>query len=186
MSGVDVSVVAERVQYYGKDGKLITESLKDYTKRAVLKEFRTLSGFLQRWNEVERKQVIIDELLEQGVIIEALQEQVGAGMDSFDLVCHVVFDQPPLTRRQRAARARKSDIFTAYGQQARRVLDALLEKYADEGIVPVEKMEVLQVPPLSGLGTPVELVRAFGSRDDYREAVRKLEEEIYKAVANAA
>ncbi len=151
-----------------------------HTRRTVLKEFRSLDAFLSRWREADRKQVIIDELLEQGVILEALEDHVGRDLDPFDLVCHLVFDQPPLTRRQRASQARRSDVFTRYGGAARRVLDALLDKYADEGIVPVEKMEVLRVPPLSELGTPVELVRAFGSRDNYRTALRELEAEIYR------
>lgn len=186
VSGVSVHVVAERVQYYGKDGKLITTSLKDFTRTAVLNEFESLNGFLQRWNEAERKQAILDELLEQGVIIEALEDQVGRELDPFDLICHVVFDRAPLTRKERAARAKKSTAFEKYGDAARKVLDALLEKYADEGITPIEKMEVLRVPPLSDLGTPSELVKAFGDRKKYQEAVRELEAAIYKAANGVA
>lgn len=178
---VQVEVVAERVQYYGKDGKLITESLKDYTRKTVLREFESLDSFLTRWNSAERKQAILDELLEQGVIIEALEDQVGRDLDPFDLICHVVFDRPALTRRQRAAKARKSDVFSEYGEAASAVLGALLDKYADEGIVPIEKMEVLRVPPLSGIGTPSELIKRFGGKDEYREALWRLEREIYEA-----
>lgn len=183
---VPVFVVAERVQYYGKDGKLITESLKEYTRKAVIKEFRSLDGFLKRWSAAERKQAILDELLEQGVLIEALEDQIGRDMDPFDLICHVVFDRPPLTRRERAQRARKSDVFSKYGEQARKVLDALLDKYANEGITPVEKMTVLRVPPISAMGTAMELVQAFGGKPGYRKAIRELEEQIYAASEDAA
>ena len=151
-------MVAERVQYYGKDGKLITESLTDYTKDKVQERYATLDDFLRRWTEAERKAAVMDELREQGVLFEELREKVGKDLDAFDLICHVVFDRPPLTRRERANNVKKRDVFTKYGEQARAVLDALLEKYADEGLVPVEDLGVLRVQPLSDLGTPVELV----------------------------
>ena len=186
VSGVPVSIVAERVQYYGKDGTLITESLRDYTKNAVLKEYRSLNDFLRSWSEAERKQAILDELLDQGVLVEALEDQVGRDMDPFDLICHVVFGQPPLTRRERVDQVRKRDVFTKYGEQARRVLDALLDKYADEGIVPVEKPEVLKVQPFTEMGTPIELVGHFGGRQGYRDALRELEAELYKTSEGAA
>lgn len=186
VSGVEVQVVGQRVQYYDKDGKLITESLRDYTKSKVLSEYRSLDHFLRRWREADRKQAIVDELLEQGVILEALEEEVGRDLDPFDLICHLVFDRPALTRRERAAKAKKSDVFARYGDLARKVLDALLEKYADEGITPIEKMEVLRVPPLTNLGTPIELVQAFGSRDNYQEAVRDLEQAIYNGDRDVA
>jgi type I restriction enzyme R subunit len=186
VSGVEVSVVAERVQYYGKDGKLITESLRDYTRNAVREQYHSLDDFLQGWNEADRKQIILDELLQQGVIIEALEDTVGRDLDPFDLICHVVFDQPPLTRSERARKAKKADVFTKYGEAARKVLDALLAKYADEGIVPIEKMEVLKVKPLSDLGTPMEVVKLFGGADQYRQAVRELEDALYTAPAEAA
>ena len=186
VSGVPVSVVAERVQYYGKDGKLITESLRDYTKNAVLQEYRSLDEFLRSWSEAERKQAILDELLDQGVLVEALEDQVGRDMDPFDLICHVVFGQPPLTRRERVDLVRKRDLFTKYGEQARRVLDALLDKYADEGIVPVEKPEVLKVQPFTEMGTPRELFGHFGGKQGYRDALRELEAELYKTGEGAA
>ena len=122
---------------YLVDGKLITESLKDYTKKKVQQEFASLDEFLHCWTDAERKEAIIDELAEQGVLIEALADQVGKDFDPFDLVCHVAFDQPPLTRRERAEQVRKRNYFTKYGEQARKVLEALLDKYADEGIEPI-------------------------------------------------
>ena len=167
VNDVPVWVVAERVQYYGKDGKLITESLKDYSKKTVRSKFVSLDQFLTHWNEADRKQAIINELEEAGVLLEPLADEVGKDFDPFDLICHVAYDQPPLTRRERADKVRKRDYFAKYGEQARAVLDALLEKYADEGIGPIEDINVLKVQPMNQLGTPIEIIRIFGGRDQY-------------------
>ena len=183
VSGVEVEVIAERVQYYSKDGRLVTESLADYTRKTVQAEYATLDDFLQRWSEADRKAAVIDELSEQGVFFEALRERVGRDMDAFDLICHVVYGQPPLTRRERAANVKKRDVFTRYGAQARAVLDALLDKYADEGLTSVEDLGVLRVQPLSDLGTPMELVRHFGGRNEYVTAVQELAAAIYDTAA---
>ena len=179
---VAVQVVAERVQYYGNDGKLITESLKDYTRKAVLGEFTSLDAFLQRWTTAEQKQAVLTELEQHGVLFEELADQVGKDLDPFDLICHVAFDQPPLTRRERAENVKKRNYFTKYGEQARAVLEALLDKYADEGIEHIETMNVLRVQPLSKFGTPVEIVRLFGGKEHYEQAVRELETALYAAV----
>ena len=183
VSGVEVEVIAERVQYYSKDGRLVTESLADYTRKTVQAEYATLDDFLQRWSEADRKAAVIDELSEQGVFFAALRERVGRDLDAFDLICHVVYGQPPLTRRERAANVKKRDVFTRYGEQARAVLDALLDKYADEGLVSVEDLGVLRVQPLSDLGTPLELVRHFGGRNEYIAAVQELAAAIYDTAA---
>ena len=183
---VEVSVVAERVQYYGQDGKLITESLKDFTKRGVLEHFRSLDGFLKTWKSADRKQAVLDELLDKGIIVEALQEQTGNEIDPFDLICHIAFGKPPLTRRERALGVKKRDVFTKYGEQARRVLDALLDKYADEGVTAIEKMAVLKVQPFDELGTPIELVSLFGDRSAYQRAVQELEEALYSVSSETA
>jgi len=177
---VPVFVVAERVQYYGPDGKLITESLKDYTKNAVRKEYQSLDDFLRRWKSAEKKQVMIAELEEQGVLLEALAEEVGKDYGPFDLICHVAFDQPPLTRRERAENVRKRNYFTKYGEQARLVLDALLDKYADEGIENIEDPKVLRINPFDSFGTPTEIVKTiFGGKPNYEQAIRELERELY-------
>jgi type I restriction enzyme R subunit len=183
VSGVEVSIVAERVQYYGKDGKLITESLVDFTKKAVTGQYGKLDDFLRRWTAAERKQVIIDELQEQGVLLDALRDGVRKDMDPFDLICHLVYDQPPLTRRERAEQVRKRNVFTKYGKEARAVLDALLDKYTTEGLAHVEDMGVLRVQPLSDLGTPVQLVGHFGGKAGYLRAVQELEAALYTSVA---
>ncbi len=172
-------VVAERVQYYGKDGKLITESLRDFTRTAVREHYASLDDFLRRWTSADRKQAVIDELREEGVLFEELRDQVGRDIDPFDMVCHVVYDRPALTRRERAEQVKKRDVFTRYGDKARAVLQALLEKYADKGVVP-DDLAVLRVQPLSELGTPVELVTYFGGKDGYLAAVRTLEAELYR------
>jgi type I restriction enzyme R subunit len=179
VDNVEVMVLRERVQYFDKDGKPITESLKDYTRKAVRKNFTTLDEFLDHWGHAQQKRVLVEEFAARGIFLEALAEEVGLAYDPFDLVCHVAYDQPPLTRKERAANVRKRNYFTKYGEQARAVLNALLDKYADEGLEPVESVDVLKVQPFNRLGTPVELVRVFGGREKYLQAVRELEIEIY-------
>lgn len=176
---VPVSVVNERVQYYGKDGKLITESLKDYSRKNIVKEYSSLDHFIQKWNETEKKEELISELAEQGVLIEALQEEVGLDLDAFDLICHIAFDQPALTRKERANKVRKRNYFAKYGETAQKVLNSLLDKYENEGIVSIEQGSILKVQPLNKIGSPVEIVRAFGKNKDFEQALKELENEIY-------
>jgi type I restriction enzyme R subunit len=176
---IPVSVVNERVQYYGKDGKLITESLKDYSKKNIEKEFSSLDDFIQKWNASEKKEELIKELAEHGVLLEALREDVGQDLDDFDLICHIAFDQPALTRQERANNVRKRNYFSKYSETAQKVLKSLLDKYEQEGIVSIEQGAILKVKPLNQMGSPVELVRAFGKRKDFEQAVKELENEIY-------
>jgi type I restriction enzyme R subunit len=157
-------VARERVSYYDKDGQLTTESLRDYTRRAVTEAYDSLDSFLTKWNAAERKDAIIQELQQQGVFLEALEDMVGDGYDAFDLICRVAFNQPPMTRRERAENVKKRDVFTKYGETARKVLEALLDKYADQGVTSIEDTKILQLDPFSDLGTPVELVRSFGGK----------------------
>jgi type I restriction enzyme R subunit len=176
---VPVSVVNERVQYYGKDGKLITESLKDYSRKNITKEFSSLDDFIQKWNSSEKKEELIKELAEHGVLLEALREDVGQDLDDFDLICHIAFDQPALTRQERANNVRKRNYFAKYSETAQKVLNSLLDKYEQEGIVSIEQGSILKVKPLNQMGSPVELVRAFGKKKDFEKAVKDLENEIY-------
>ncbi len=118
---------------------------------------------------------------EHGVFIEELQEQVGKDYDVFDLICHVAFDQPPLTRKERAENVKKQHYFAKYGDVARAALEALLDKYAREGIQNIEDIEVLKIPPFDTIGSPIEIVNSFGGRDEYLKALKELEEIIYKA-----
>lgn len=180
VNNVPVSVAHERVQYYGKDGKLITESLKDYTRDNVHKNFTSQLDFTATWNGADRKAELIQELAEQGILIEALREEVGQNMDEFDLICHVAYDQPPLTRKERANEVRKRNYFAKYGDLAQQVIHKLLDKYEEQGLVPIEKGSVLKVQPLNSLGSPVQLVNAFGGKEHFYAAIKELEQEIYQ------
>jgi len=179
---VEVSVVGERVQYMDGDGKLVTESIKDFSRKGILKEYSTLDEFLKHWNDAERKQAIVEELENEGVFFDELQKIVGADYGPFDLICHVAFDQPPLSRKERAENVKKRNYFTKYGDEARAVLQALLNKYADEGVDDIESMEVLKVQPLSSFGTPIEIVKLFGGKQDYLRALKDLEAALYTEV----
>ena len=187
VDGVEVKVIAERVQYYGPDGKLITESLRDYTRACVRKQFASLDDFLRRWSDADQKKVIIEELASQGVFWDALAEEVeaklGKPLDPFDLVCHIVFDEPPLSRKERADNVRKRNYFAKYQGAAQQVLEALLDKYADTGIEHIEDIKILQLDPFSRIGAPIELVDAFGGRSGYQFAVRELEDQLYGKTA---
>jgi type I restriction enzyme R subunit len=177
---VPVYVVNERVQYYGNDGKLITESLRDFTRIQINKRFTSLDNFLQTWNDADKKVAIIAELEEQGIFFDELAKETGKDVDPFDLICHIAFGQKPLTRRERANQVKKRDYFTKYGGTARKVLELLLDKYADEGIGNIEQMEVLRVAPLDQFGSPVEIIQAFGGKPQYQVALRELERSLYQ------
>lgn len=180
VDGVQVRVVNERVQYLGADGKIITESIRDYTKKSVGEKFKSLDDFLNRWNASEQKKVIIEELEDQGIFFEPLKEEVGKDFDPFDLICHVAFEAKPLTRKERAENVKKRNYFTKYGDKAQAVINALLDKYSDDGLVTIESTEVLKLDPLNKLGTPLELIKAFGSKAEYIKALKELENELYK------
>lgn len=180
IKGTDVKIIAQRIQYYDSDGKLTTESFKDYTRNKFNKQYASLDEFTKRWNEAERKQVIINELANAGIIWEALREEIGNDMDAFDLICHVVYDQPPLTRRERANQVKKRDYFTRYSESAQAVLNVLLDKYADAGVEEIESLSVLKLKPLDQLGSPMEIVKqSFGDKEGYKQAISDLEAEIY-------
>ncbi len=180
VAGVDVYVLTERKQFIDTNGKLITTSIKDYIKNGVVRTYRTLDSFLQSWNEADKKLAIIDELENQGLIFEELKEETQKDLDIFDLICHVAWDTPALTRKERANNVRKRNYWTKYGEKARKVLDALLDKYAQTGIEEIEDMKVLTVDPIKEIGTPAEIVNLFGGKPQYLKAVRELEAEIYK------
>ncbi|MBE7465972.1 MAG: DEAD/DEAH box helicase family protein [Planctomycetes bacterium] len=183
VDNVPISVAIERVQYLDENGRLITESLTDYTKVTVRKHYASLDAFLSTWTSAERKQTVMEVLATQGVFLDELAEQVGKEFDPFDLVCHVAFDQPPLTRKERAEKVKKRNVFGKYGEKARAVLEALLQKYADAGIASVESMDILKVDPLRAFGTPMEIVTMFGGKPAYLAAIRELENALYEKVA---
>jgi type I restriction enzyme R subunit len=179
LGDVTVYVVSERVQYYGPEGKLITESLKDYTRQTVRKDYASLDAFLRSWNKADRKAVILHTLEQHGLLLEALAEEVGKDFDAFDLICHVAFDQPPLTRRERAEQVKKRNYFAKYGVQARQVLEALVEKYADTGVENIEDIKILTLDPFKNMGSASELVSAFGGKQGYLTALQELEHNLY-------
>lgn len=182
VKGVTVNKIAERVQYYDTDGKLVTESFKDYTRKAVSKHFASLDDFTRKWKDSERKQAVIDELEEEGVIWQALEEEVGKGLDPFDLICHIVYDQPPLTRKERAEQVKKRNYFTQYSEIAQKVLDVLIEQYADAGISQLEQsgFAELKVPQIKPLGNVKNIVeKEFGGKPQYQQALHELEEQLY-------
>lgn len=179
LGDVTVYVVSERVQYYGPEGKLITESLKDYSRNTVRKDYASLDEFLHSWNKADRKVAILQTLEQHGLLLEPLADEVGKHFDAFDLICHVAFDQPPLTRRERAEQVKKRNYFTKYGEQARQVLESLLEKYADTGIENIEDIKILTLDPFKNMGTASELVSAFGGKPAYIAALQELEMNLY-------
>ena len=186
INGVPVKIIAERVEYYGPDGQLITESYRDFSRKQIKSEFASLDEFLQRWNTAKKKQAIIEMLEEHGIILQNLAEEVGKDYGDFDLICHIAYDQPPLTRKERASNVKKCNYFTKYGEQARAVLDALLDNYADEGIESLENAKVLKLKPFSDMGTPMEIInKVFGGKANYEKAVLELEQELFKQEKSA-
>ncbi|SNT76807.1 EcoAI/FtnUII family type I restriction enzme subunit R [Paracoccus seriniphilus] len=183
IDGVGATIIKERVEYLDADGKLITESLKDFTRKHLTRRFASMDDFLKRWNAEERKQAIIDELADEGLDLTMIGSELGQDLDPFDLVCHIAFDAKPLTRKERAENVKKRDVFNRYGEQARAVLDALLEKYADEGVFDLDDTNILQINPFSHMGTPIELMRAFGRKPDYLRAVHDLQNALYEESA---
>lgn len=183
INDVAVDVLSKRVQYLDADGNLITESLKDYSRKGITKEYKTLDDFLRRWNEADKKSVIAQELEEQGIPIEALREIVANGdaYGVFDLICHVAYGQPPLTRKERVANVKKRNYFAKYEEKAKSVLEALLDKYADEGLITLEDNKVLTMHPFPTIGTPIEIIKnVFGGKSKYGSAILDLENEIFR------
>lgn len=181
VDGVDVTVINERVQYLGEDGKIITESLRDYTRKSVSRKYPDIDSFRATWFKSATKRAVVEELEAQGVFFDALKEEVGRDFDPFDLVCHIAYDAKPLTRRERAENVKKRNYFTKYSDMAQAVIKSLLDKYADDGLLSIESIDVLRLDPLSKLGTTIELVQAFGGKEGYIKALEELEQELYRA-----
>ncbi|MBI5382977.1 MAG: DEAD/DEAH box helicase family protein [Opitutae bacterium] len=186
VSGVEVSILAKTVEYRGDDGRMVTESYRDYSRKHIRQEFASLDAFITTWNAAKKKEAIVKELEEYGIELPKLAEEVGKDYGDFDLICHIAYDQPPLTRKERADKVRKRDYFTKYGAKARAVLDALLDKYADEGILTIESPKVLKLTPFDKMGTPVEIINeAFGGKAAYESALQDLEHELFSQKASA-
>jgi type I restriction enzyme, R subunit len=181
VDNVEVKLLNQRIQYYGDDGKLVTESLKDYSRKQINDRYSSLDDFLRHWRESEKKQAIVEELEEAGVVFDELKKDVDKELDPFDMICHIAFEQPPLTRKERAENVKKRNYFGKYSGTAREVLQALLDKYEDEGLENLEDMKVLRLDPFNKLGSPMEIVEEFGGRDQYLQAIHEIEEELYKS-----
>lgn len=179
VNGVEVTIIKERVQYMDADGRIITESLRDYTRKNIRSAYASLDSFLRSWKQAEKKRAIVDELEQRGVIFAALNEEIGSAFDPFDLICHVAYEQKPLTRKERADQVKKRDYFTKYGDLARQVIAALLDKYSDDGLLDLENPEIIRLDPLRKLGSPVEIIRAFGGKPAYDAAIHALTDELY-------
>ena len=183
IDGVEATVVAQTIKYLDKDGNLITESLRDYTRRAVRKHYSSLDEFVTKWTESERKRAIVEELESEGLTLETISEGLEFDLDPFDLICHLAFDRNPVSRKKRVLSIKQRNLFLKYSEKAATVLDALLDKYSDEGVFDLDNIEILKIPPFSSLGTPLELINAFGGRDNYSTAVHELQAELYREAA---
>jgi len=178
--GVPVKIINERVQYYDKNGKLITESIKDYSKRNILNEFATLDEFIKEWSKAEKKQVIIEELQDRGVLLDALKEESGKDLDDFDLILHIAYDKKPLTKKERVDHVKKKGYLYKYSEVCQEVLSALLDKYMDEGISELEDTRILENAPFDRIGSPRKIASLFGGKDAYIQAVKGLEYSLYE------
>ena len=179
---ITVKVLSERVQYVDKDGKLITESLIDYTKKNILQQYSRLDDFLRTWTTAEKKQAIIEELQDDGVLLDAVREELGkTELDDFDLICHIAYDKAPLTKKERAENVKKRHYLYKYSDTAQKVIEALLDKYSNDGIKDIEDTKVLELKEFAQIGSPLKIVKAFGGKEAYQKAVQELENEIYYA-----
>jgi type I restriction enzyme R subunit len=176
VSGVFVRILSEKVSFIGEDGQEVTESYREYSRKGIRSEYNSLDEFLKHWNNAKKKTAIIEELAEYGIELPKLAEEVRKDFGDFDLICHIAFDQKPLTRAERVNNVKKRDYFSKYNTQARAVLDALLDKYADEGITTIESNKVLKLQPFDEVGTPVEIIKdVFGGKAEYETALQELE-----------
>lgn len=179
---VKVEVLSERVQYVDKDGKLITESLIDYTRRNILGQYARLDAFLKKWNEAQKKQAIVDELREEGVLLDAVREETGqTDIDDFDLILHLAYDKAPLTRIERINNVKKRGYLYKYSELAQKVLGTLMDKYASDGLKEIEETKILQLTEFQQFGSPMKIVKEFGGKAAYEKAVKELEDEIFSA-----
>ena len=183
VAGVEVRIVNEYVQYLDASGKLMTESIIDFSKRGILKYYPVREAFVEKWKAADRKRMLLEELEAGGVSLDLLEEKFGSEADSFDLLCHVAYGSRVLTRRERAEKAarepRLRDLYSRYGESAKKIIETLLDKYAQGGLESIEDPAILKVPPFNELGSLVEIYRSLGGREGYSDMVRELEAAIY-------
>ena len=180
VNGVDINIYNEICSYYDKDGNLVTESLKDFSKRSILNEYASLDDFINKWNSTDRKQAILDELKEQGILLDELRKDVGnEDIGDFDLILHIAYDKKPLTRYERVNKVLKKGYLYKYSEMAQNILKDLLEKYSDNNELELTDTKILQLKPFEEYGSPMEIVDVFGGKEKYIEAVEELEDELY-------
>ncbi len=179
--GCKVAIIHKTVHVYDTNGKLLhTESITDYTKKNIIDAYANLDEFIQHWNTADRKSEISDMLRESGIDLETLKEDQGMkDVDDFDFIIHLAYGKKALTRRERAENVRKRDIFHKYGPKAQKVLEALLDKYMNEGVSQLENRKVLTLDPFRKMGSPASIAKLFGGNEHYFNAVKELENELY-------
>lgn len=184
VDGHDIKIVHEVVQFLGEDGKtLFTERLSDFTRKAIKKHYPTLDAFRGAWSQADKKQAILDELAENNVLLDAVREENPdlADCDYFDIICHVAFDQKPLTRKERIDGVKKRNYLAKYEGQARKVVEGLMEKYGEVGVTNIENPQILSLNPFAQIAKRPRIMKGiFKSPEEYNEAVKDLENELYK------
>jgi len=179
VSGVPVQIINERIQYYDTDGKLVTESIVDFSKRNLLSEYSTLDDFINNWSSADKKSAIIFELEERGVFLEELKNEYDSDIDDFDLILHFAFDVKPLTKKERIKYLKDSGFLDQYSDVCKNVLDSLLEKYQDNGIQDIEDTRILENAPFDRMGNPVKIASYFGGKKAYLQTVREMSNLLY-------
>ena len=182
VEGARVQLIQQTVSVYDSHGKLLRqENIIDYTRRNIRGKYADLESFVKKWSEADKKEAISEELQTHGIDLEKLKEEEHMeNVDDFDFITHVAYDQKPLTRKERADNVKKRDFLHRFSGVARQVIEALLDKYANDGISEIEKTEVLKLDPFRKIGNPARIAKYFGGKDGYIQTVKELEEEIYR------
>lgn len=179
--GCQVMIINKIVSVYDTNGKLLrTESITDYTKKNIIDTYATIDTFTSKWQETKKKSDIAEMLKDSGIDLAALKhDQNMDDVDDFDFICHIAYGKKTLTRYERAEQVKKRDVFSKYGEQARLVLEALLDKYTKDGVSELESLTVLENDPFRKLGSKANIVKFFGGKQGYLDAVKEIEEQIY-------
>lgn len=182
VDNVEVSILKDIVKYVDYNGKLVTESFKDYTRKNLKTKYATLDKFLQAWNSAEKKSIIIDEMEKAGIFMDELKANTKKDLDPFDMLCHIAYDKPPLTKKERIANVKKRNYFAKYGAKVQEVINALLDKYAETDIQNLETIEILKLEPVNKIGNPMYILNTiFKGRKNFENIIKELETEIYAA-----
>ncbi len=181
--GCRVKIINKTVSVYDANGRLLRqEDIIDYTRTNIKGEYASLSDFINKWKSSSKKEEIRDILLEIGIDLDVLKiDQNMTDVDDYDFICYVAYGQKPLTRAERANNVKKRDFFSKYSGDARKVLEILLDKYMNQGISEVEDITVLSLADFAEFGKPSKIVKLFGGKEQYEQAVKELEDNIYRA-----